>query len=102
MPTVFKVPRSLHIGPYVYKVRSDAEAVTRCEAAGAIGLCGRDNHRIDVQPDLKQPAKTKVILHEVLHAVDDQYNDGKCCEDVDHLAKGFTQVFEQMGIRLDV
>jgi hypothetical protein len=52
-------------------------------------------------PDLDQPMRTKVILHEILHAADDQYNDCKCGEDVDHLAKGLMQVFEQMGIRLE-
>jgi len=104
MTKVFKVPRSLHIGPYVYKIRADKESVSRLQVQGYLGLSSSDEAlaRIDISPSLSQPAKTLVILHELLHACDHQYNDGKVGEDVDHFAKGLTQIFEQMGIRLEV
>lgn len=101
---VVKVPRSLKVGPYTYKVRADKESRTRLQTMGYVGLSSscENLHRIDIDAGLAQPAKTLVILHEVLHACDHMYNDGALGENVDHFAKGLTQVFEQMGVRLDV
>lgn len=104
VPTVFRVPRNIRVGPYTYKVRADKESESRLQTMGYIGLSSSDERlfRIDISPSLSQPAETCVILHEILHACDHQYNDGKLGEDVDHFARGLTQVFEQIGIRLEV
>jgi len=91
------------VGGHGYRIHSNKESVIRLDAASSVGQCYSGAQRmIHISPDLVQPDKTRVILHEVFHAIDDIYNQGKWDEEVDKMAQGLLQVTEQLGIRLEV
>jgi hypothetical protein len=65
-----KPPKEIDVGPFTYRVRSDADAVARIDAEES-GLYDDETLTITINPNRPAQVRREVLLHEFLHAVTD-------------------------------
>jgi len=98
MVTLIKVPRTIRIGGHQY-------TIVFSQGVSDAGDYGRVNHRtltIELAPERPMSQKAASLIHEILHIINNVYNNRHCEEDdLDALAEGFNQVLEALGIELD-
>lgn len=92
------IPRAIDVGGVTYRILCNQDKELRRN--GNNGEHRWSDLEIAVNMDCKPDRRACSFLHETLHAIDAEYNDGKGMseETVDATASGLMQVLKQMGI----
>lgn len=95
MSEELKIPRVLHIGPYVYRVNTP-ELIDPADTS-RIGLCDPLRHVIHLAKSIPRDLQRANLLHELLHATSDAFGLGLDDEDdmVDRIAVALLMLFDQ-------
>lgn len=86
--TKAKKIKKIRIGYKEYSFISTKDP--RCEGASVNGSINFRTEKISIKNNLKGTTKAQVILHEVVHAIDDHLVIGLNEEKTDKIAKGIT------------
>jgi len=93
-----KVPKEIKVGSHTYAIRFNQDVTDA-------GEYGRVNHRtqlMELAPERPQSQRATSLIHELLHIVNNVYNNRRCQEDdIDALAEGLGQILKEQGIELD-
>lgn len=94
-----KIPDTIKIGGFDYKIRTDDEAARSLQASSLVGEHSAIELVLRLHP-LQVPQQfSNTFIHEILHGVDRVYNGGSLTEQQSSvLANGLHQIFEQLGI----
>ena len=91
-----RIPQTIKIGGYVYKVIKDYDFKDDKEL---IGVADSEYLEIRLKSAKTPQVLEQVFLHELLHCIDFVYNDNKLIDNdayIDNLATGLKQVLEQL------
>ena len=91
-----KIPRTINIGGYTYKVLQDYDFRNDKEL---IGIADTEYLEIRLKSAKNPQVLKQVLLHEILHCIDYVFNDNKLIDQdatVDNLSQGLFQVFSQL------
>ncbi len=92
------IPKTIKIGGFTWEVsfvRNDSSL----RSSNRYGECSYTDRKIRIESGFNQEQSNETFLHEVIHAVDNIYNnDAMCDEQIDRLAQGLHQIFGQLGI----
>lgn len=91
-----KPPSKIKIGSYVYKVKLEKDLIVM---QGNIGE--HRPHKLEIVVDECARSKTPALIHEVVHAICDNYCVKLDDADTDRLAHGFTELLDNLGIKID-
>ena len=87
-----QIPKQIQIGGTTYTVE-----YTTIENSNEGGEIDFVNSKILLDKTLGKQQTERVFLHEVLHAIDQSYNNGKLDEDaIDRMAHGLHQFVREM------
>lgn len=94
------IPRKVKIGGFDYTVVADGKADRELSGLNWVGSESLNDQRIQIHTNQSPQGTSNTFLHEITHAINRIYNNGKLCEeDVNQVANGLHQVMEQLGIR---
>jgi len=94
--TIIKVPRKLRCGSRVYKLKMVDDLIIE---NGNVGE--HRPHTGYIVIDKKTQNKTAVLLHEYLHAVDQNYLLNFDDNTIDRISHGMAEFLQGMKIKLD-
>ncbi len=96
-----QIPEVIKVGGLDYRILCDEMTTQRLRGANLYGQSDSYSQEIRLVNDTTPQRLMGIFIHEILHAVDNVYNDGDLEEKVNSvLASGLLQVFEQLNIRL--
>ena len=95
-----KIPPSLKIGGFTYRIDTSKRARHELDSDGAWGKCRNASREIMVDVTASPEQISSTYLHEIFHAIDSIFNDGGLTEkETRSLTNGLHQVMEQLGVR---
>ena len=98
-----KLPGTIQVGGFTYTIDSSEQAALELENKNCYGDHSSLLKRVRLNRNASQQQLDNDFLHEILHAVNHVYFDGKTDEAVlCGLTNGLQQVLNQLGIHFEV
>lgn len=88
-----ELPKSIRVGAFSYKI----EGADHLDAVNALGKCANDEQRIFISSDLTKERRPGILLHEIIHAVDNVWSADLKEKQVTQLEHGLTQALQDIG-----
>jgi len=92
------IPASLEVGGVAYRIRYDEQVFLRREGLG--GQTRFSELEISLSDEVAPEKRSHTFLHEILHAIDEEYCNSKALDEksTDAISSGLLQVLKQLGI----
>lgn len=91
-----KLPKKIKVGRHSYSVKYMEEI----EEGKLLGVCYLDDKRIEVAMEKGQREAESTILHEMLHAISEEYDLNLSEKRVIQLEKGLFETLERNGWKI--
>jgi len=95
---MLKVPRRIQVGGHLYQIRFNP-AVQDDDRWGQVN---NRTQTIDLDPDRPLSQRRCVLIHEILHIINNVYaNQALEEKTIDAISEGLNQVLPQLGVEFD-
>ena len=97
---IIPIPKKLQVAGFTYKIEQDAHASRELDRKSCYGDTQESSLTLRIDGHQSPQLKSHTFIHEVLHIVDEIYNNHDMTEaEIHSIGHGLSQVLEQLGVR---